>query len=102
MPDRVFFSLAALTALLLISLAFVWPQGLGRRSPQPFGYETVSQIATRTPKLRPTAALPVALPSPVLSPALAPEPSSIPTPMAMPTPAPAQPAAPLPTNTVRR
>jgi hypothetical protein len=86
MPDRIFFSLAGLTALVLIALAFVWPQGLGRRSPKPFGYETASQIAARTPKLRPAVATSPALLSPVLSPALAPEPSSIPTPMAMPTP----------------
>ena len=37
MSDRVFFSLAALTAVLLIALAAVAPQGLGRRSPGPFG-----------------------------------------------------------------
>ena len=95
MSDRVFFSLAALAAIVLICLAFVWPQGLGRRSPKPFGYETASQIAARTPKLRPTSN-PVALPPPILSPALAPEPSSVPTPMAVPTPAPAP--APLPAD----
>ena len=37
MSDRLFFSLAALAALLMIGLALVWPQGLGRRSPEPFG-----------------------------------------------------------------
>jgi hypothetical protein len=99
MPDRVFFPLAALTALLLIALAFVWPQGLGRRSPKPFGFETASQIAARTPKLRPSASLPPALPSPVLSPALAPEPSSVPPPMAGATAATAP--APVPANTVQ-
>jgi hypothetical protein len=88
MPDRVFFPLTALAAILLIALAFVWPQGLGRRSPKPFGYETASQIAARTPRLRPAADLRAALPPPILSPALAPEPSAIPTPMAVPAPAP--------------
>jgi len=88
MPDRVFFSLAALAAIVLIAVAFVWPQGLGRRSPKPFGYETASQIAARTPKLREAAPLRSALPPPILSPALAPEPSSLPTPMATPAPAP--------------
>ncbi len=88
MPDRVFFSLAALAAIVLISLAFVWPQGLGRRSPKPFGYETASQVAARTPRLRPASNLRAALPPPILSPALAPEPSAVPTPMALPTPAP--------------
>jgi hypothetical protein len=99
MPDRVFFPLAALAALLLIALAFVWPQGLGRRSPKPFGFETASQIAARTPKLRPSASLPPALPSPILSPALAPEPSSALPPMAGATPSPTP--APAPATTTK-
>jgi hypothetical protein len=37
MSDRLFFSLAALIAILLIALAAVAPQGLGARSPGPFG-----------------------------------------------------------------
>ncbi|MBW3560149.1 MAG: hypothetical protein KY449_10340 [Proteobacteria bacterium] len=37
MNDRVFFSLCALVAIGLIALALVWPQGLGARSPEPFG-----------------------------------------------------------------
>ena len=37
MSDRVFFSLAALLAVLLIALAAVAPQGLGARSPWLFG-----------------------------------------------------------------
>jgi hypothetical protein len=37
MSDRVFFSLAALVAILMIALASVAPQGLGARSPGPFG-----------------------------------------------------------------
>lgn len=37
MSDRVFFSLCALAAIGLIALALVWPQGLGARSPGPFG-----------------------------------------------------------------
>lgn len=37
MSDRVFFALAALAAVALIALALVWPQGLGRPSPGPFG-----------------------------------------------------------------
>ena len=41
MSDRVFFSLAALLALLLIALAAVAPQGLGARSPGPFGHPPV-------------------------------------------------------------
>jgi hypothetical protein len=38
MSDRVFFSLAALLAVMLIALAAVMPQGLGARSPGPFGH----------------------------------------------------------------
>jgi hypothetical protein len=37
MSDRLFFSLAALLAILMIALAAVAPQGLGARSPGPFG-----------------------------------------------------------------
>jgi len=37
MSDRVFFSLCALLAAGMIALALVWPQGLGARSPGPFG-----------------------------------------------------------------
>ena len=37
MSDRVFFSLAALTAIVMIALALVWPQGQGARLPGPFG-----------------------------------------------------------------
>ena len=38
MSDRLFFSLAALAAVPMIRLAAVWPQGLGARSPGPFGH----------------------------------------------------------------
>lgn len=38
MPNPVFFSLAALAAAALIALALVTPQGLGARSPGPFGH----------------------------------------------------------------
>jgi hypothetical protein len=37
MSDGVFFTLAALAAAAMIALALVWPQGLGRTSPPPFG-----------------------------------------------------------------
>lgn len=50
MPDRLFYSLAAVTAVLLIALASVYPQGVGKRSPRPFGHETAAQVAARTPK----------------------------------------------------
>jgi hypothetical protein len=38
MPDRLVLPLLALAALLMIGLSLVWPQGLGRRSPAPFGH----------------------------------------------------------------
>jgi hypothetical protein len=41
MSDRVFFSLAALAAIAMVALAAVWPQGLGARSPGPFGHPVV-------------------------------------------------------------
>ena len=54
MSDRVFFSVAGLTIVAMLALALVWPQGLGARSPKPFGHETASQAAARAPALRPT------------------------------------------------
>jgi hypothetical protein len=57
MSDRVFFSLAALMAVLLIALAAVWPQGLGARSPGPFGHPVArTPEATRAAITRETAA----------------------------------------------
>ncbi|MFT4091541.1 MAG: hypothetical protein QM645_12470 [Asticcacaulis sp.] len=41
MNDKLFYSLAAVVALLMIGLSLVWPQGLGLRSPEPFGKEVV-------------------------------------------------------------
>ncbi|MGI8840436.1 MAG: hypothetical protein ACR2F8_06625 [Caulobacteraceae bacterium] len=38
MPDRLILPLMALAALAMIALALVWPQGIGRRSPAPFGH----------------------------------------------------------------
>lgn len=50
MSDRIFYSLAALAAVLLIALASVYPQGIGARSPGPFGHETAAHLAARTKK----------------------------------------------------
>jgi len=41
MRDRIFFPLMALIAGAMIALALVWPQGMGRPSPAPFGHEQV-------------------------------------------------------------
>jgi hypothetical protein len=38
MSDRIFFSLAGAAAVIMVALALVWPQGLGKRSPKPFGH----------------------------------------------------------------
>jgi hypothetical protein len=38
MNAKIFYPAAALIALLLIALSFVWPQGQGARSPAPFGH----------------------------------------------------------------
>jgi hypothetical protein len=56
MSDRFFYPLMVLVAVLMIALSLVWPQASGRRSPKPFGHETASEIAARTPKLRPANA----------------------------------------------
>ncbi len=36
--DRIFFPLCILAAVAMIALALVWPQGMGARSPAPFGH----------------------------------------------------------------
>ncbi|HWA61471.1 MAG TPA: hypothetical protein VG939_08850 [Caulobacteraceae bacterium] len=38
MRDRIALPLLALIAIAMVALAFVWPQGQGRRSPPPFGH----------------------------------------------------------------
>ena len=45
MSDRVLFSLVGLVSVMMIGLAMVWPQGLGARSPGPFGHTPVQQTA---------------------------------------------------------
>jgi hypothetical protein len=45
MIDRLFFPALAALAVLMVVLAMVWPQGLGDRSPPPFGYEPVQRTA---------------------------------------------------------
>ncbi|MDB5476864.1 MAG: hypothetical protein JWP49_2375 [Phenylobacterium sp.] len=43
MLDRLYMPFLALAALAAIALALVWPQGLGDRSPGPFGSTPVQQ-----------------------------------------------------------
>ena len=45
MSDRLLFSLMGLASMLMIALAMVWPQGMGARSPGPFGHTPVQQTA---------------------------------------------------------
>jgi hypothetical protein len=45
MLDRLYLPLLALAAAAVIALSLVWPQGLGDRSPGPFGHTPVQQTA---------------------------------------------------------
>jgi hypothetical protein len=45
MLDRFYLPLLALGAVAAVALALVWPQGLGDRSPAPFGREPVQRTA---------------------------------------------------------
>ena len=48
MSDRMILTLLAAFAALMIGFAAIWPQGLGDRSPGPFGYTPIQ----RTPAMR--------------------------------------------------
>lgn len=48
MIDRFYLPILGLAALGAIALAMVWPQGLGDRSPGPFGHTPVQQ----TPEMK--------------------------------------------------
>ena len=48
MLDRLFLPALVVLAILMIGLAMVWPQGLGDRSPGPFGSTPVQQ----TPEMK--------------------------------------------------
>ena len=43
MSDRIFMALMAVAAVAMILFAAVWPQGLGARSPGPFGHTPLQQ-----------------------------------------------------------
>jgi len=45
MLDRFYLPLLAIGAIAAVALALVWPQGLGDRSPDPFGHEPVQRTA---------------------------------------------------------
>ncbi|HEX8234022.1 MAG TPA: hypothetical protein VF559_11845 [Caulobacteraceae bacterium] len=59
MSNRVFFTAVAAAAALMAGLALLWPQGLGLRSPPPFGHA----VADPNPK-KPARAAPSLLPIP--------------------------------------
>jgi hypothetical protein len=52
MFDRFYLPLLALGALAAVALALVWPQGLGDRSPAPFGHEPVLRSAQMQAAMR--------------------------------------------------
>jgi hypothetical protein len=48
MLDRLALPLIVLTAIAVVALALVWPQGYGARSPAPFGHTPIQQ----TPQMK--------------------------------------------------
>ena len=48
MLDRLYLPLLCLAAIAVVALALVWPQGLGNRSPGPFGHTPLQ----RTPAMQ--------------------------------------------------
>ena len=68
MPDRILFPIFGLIALAMIGLALVWPQGLGARSPGPFGHMPTQQTeAAKAARARASQAPPVLPMAPVPS-----------------------------------
>jgi hypothetical protein len=63
MSDRAYFSVLGLAAAAMIALALVWPQGMGARSPGPFGHAVTHPAKTRasgpSPSLLPIPTAPV-------------------------------------------
>ena len=52
MFDRFYLPALGLAALAAIALALVWPQGLGDRSPAPFGHEPVQRTAEMQARMK--------------------------------------------------
>jgi hypothetical protein len=52
MFDRFYLGLLVVGAMAAVALALVWPQGLGDRSPAPFGHEPVQRSAEMQAKMR--------------------------------------------------
>jgi hypothetical protein len=53
MRERFILPLLALVALGMIVLALVWPQGLGSRSPAPFGHALAASQRKTVPSAAP-------------------------------------------------
>ena len=69
MSDRVLFPLMGLAAISMVALALVWPQGLGARSPGPFGHPLARPPAPKAasavqPSMLSLAPLPSSAPAP--------------------------------------
>lgn len=45
MRDRLVLPILVLIGLAMVALSLVWPQGLGRRSPAPFGHAVAAAEA---------------------------------------------------------
>ena len=82
MPDRILFPLFGLIALAMIAVALIWPQGLGARSPGPFGRVPTQQTQAvqdaRARAKQPPPELPMAPVTSAPSPAPATTPASPP------------------------
>ena len=52
MLDRLYLPFLGLAAIAAVALAMVWPQGLGDRSPAPFGHEPVQRTAQMQAAMR--------------------------------------------------
>ena len=52
MLDRFYLPFLGIAAAAAVALALVWPQGLGDRSPAPFGHEPVQRTAAMQAKMQ--------------------------------------------------
>ena len=52
MLDRLYLPLLAAATLAVIALAMVWPQGMGDRSPGPFGHTPIQQTPEMQAKMK--------------------------------------------------
>jgi hypothetical protein len=67
MNDKIFYSLAGLAAILMVSLSLVWPQGIGALSPKPFGHPLIEPDVVRMEREKQAHETAKALPAPETS-----------------------------------